>query len=128
MAIHEKGIEQLEAQVEKQGSEETRKQLRRHRKGERRALTEIHKRRALAFSSLVFVLIGGPLGILTKRGKNLAGFGLALLVFLAVYYPLFIAGERLAEEGAVAPGLGLWCANGVVLALGAGLVVKVFRA
>lgn len=106
---------------------EVKKRTKRRQEKRWEVQTEIQKRRALAASGLVLVLIGAPLGILTRRGKNLVGIGLGAVIFLAVYYPLFIAGQRLAEEGALPAWLGLWWANGLTLILGAILTIRVFR-
>lgn len=80
-------------------------------------INEIHRKIALAFSSLAFILIGLPLSITTRRTGKSIGFGLSLMV-IVVYYLLFAGGEALSLKGLVHPALGNWLAN--ILLIGAG--------
>ncbi len=71
---------------------------------------EIHKKIALAFSNLVFVLIGIPLAISTHRREKFIGFGLAMLLFL-LYWGIMLAGIAFAIRAIVPPWAGVWSAN-----------------
>ncbi|HNX91535.1 MAG TPA: LptF/LptG family permease [Candidatus Omnitrophota bacterium] len=71
---------------------------------------EIHKKIALAFSNLVFVLVGIPLAITTHRREKFIGFGLAMVLFLA-YWGIMLGGIAFAIRGMVAPWIGVWSAN-----------------
>jgi len=76
--------------------------------------TEAHGRIALAFSCIIFALIGIPLGILAKKGNTSVGLGIAALVVTPVYYPLVLLGEGVAKAGALEPIVAVWLANIVV--------------
>ena len=68
---------------------------------------EIHKKLSLSFASFVFVLIGLPLALLTRRGERTIGFGLSLGVIM-IYYLLLMAVEALAIKGIFNPALCMW--------------------
>lgn len=89
-------------------------------------LVEIHKKFALPVACLMFVLVGVPLGIQSKRGGIGAGAGLSLAFFM-VYWIFLLGGEKLADRGIVPPALAMWSANAVVLILGIWLTVKMMR-
>ncbi|MGB7295147.1 MAG: LPS export ABC transporter permease LptG [Candidatus Aminicenantales bacterium] len=78
---------------------------------------EIHKKFALPFVCFIFVLIGIPLGISTRKGGRTSGFTISLAIIL-VYYILITAGEKNAMEGHVSPFLGMWGPNILFLAAG----------
>ncbi len=78
---------------------------------------EIHKKFALPFVCFIFVLIGIPLGISTRKGGRTSGFTISLAIIL-VYYILITAGEKNAMEGHISPFLGMWGPNIVFLASG----------
>jgi len=73
-------------------------------------LAEKHKRIVIAFAPLVLVLVGVPLGLQSQRSGKGAGFSLALLVFLAYYVLLSIAGN-IAEQGILPAAVILWLPN-----------------
>lgn len=73
-------------------------------------LTEIHKKLAMAFSSFVFVLVGLPLAINTRRREKSVGFGISLIL-LSIYYLLFIGGQALSLRNIVPPIIGVWATN-----------------
>ncbi len=76
--------------------------------------TEIEKKFALAFSCLIFLFFGAGLGILVKRSGLGVGFIIGL-IFFAVYYILFIAGEEFADSVKVSPFIGVWFANLILI-------------
>jgi len=78
-------------------------------------LIEIHKRFALPFACLVFVFLGLPLGVTTRKGGRTSGFTISIGIIL-VYYILITAGEQLARDGKMLPWLGMWGPN-IVLAI-----------
>lgn len=83
-------------------------------------LTEIHRKLAMAFSSFVFVLVGLPLAINTRRREKPVGFGISLIL-LTIYYLLFIGGQALSLRNIVPPIIGVWAVN--VIYLVAGLIL-----
>ncbi|MBZ0178599.1 MAG: LptF/LptG family permease [Melioribacteraceae bacterium] len=87
---------------------------------------EIHKKYSLPFACIVFVLIGAPLGTMTRKG----GFGIAAgisLAFFLVYWFFLIGGEKLADRGLVNPFWGMWSANFLLFFLGIFLTIKSAR-
>lgn len=85
-------------------------------------LVEIHKKYAIPAACLVFVLIGAPLGALTRRGGLATGAGLGLGFFL-LYWTFLIGGESLADREILSPFFAMWFANILTAALG----IIVFR-
>lgn len=80
-----------------------------------RLLVELHKKLAIPLACIVFVLIGAPLGIRSRRGGVGMGAGIGMLFFI-VYYIFLVGGEQLGDRGIVSPFWAMWAPN---LALGA---------
>ena len=78
---------------------------------------ELHKKLALAFSNLVFVLIGIPLAITTHRREKFIGFGFAIILFL-VYWGIMLGGIAFAIRGMIPVSIGVWSANILLSILG----------
>ena len=76
----------------------------------RSARADFHRRLALPAACLVFGLIAMPLGLLAERSGRAIGFVLAIAVAIS-YYFVFLFGDRLAREGNLPPGFGVWLAN-----------------
>ncbi|HET7875089.1 MAG TPA: LPS export ABC transporter permease LptG [Methylomirabilota bacterium] len=77
---------------------------------------EFHKRFALPFAALVFVLLGYPLGIRHRGGRAAAlaaSFGI-----VASYYVLFTSFEGMALRQRLPAGVAIWIPNAVFLVLG----------
>jgi len=73
-------------------------------------ITEIHEKLSLAFSCLIFILMGAPLAIITRRREKSINIGIAILI-IVIYYPLLIGCESLGMESAMNPALALWIPN-----------------
>lgn len=89
--------------------------------GARKARTvavEYHKKIAIPFSCVIFVLLGAPLGIRSRRGGIGIGAGIGILFFL-VYYLFLIGGEQLGDRGFISPFWAMWSANVLFAAVGA---------
>lgn len=80
-------------------------------------LTLIHKRVSSSFLCVTFILIGIPIGLLTKSGNVLISFGVSFLLVILVYYPLSVIGLVLSN-GLLPIGPSVWGANGVMIAMG----------
>lgn len=76
--------------------------------------TELQKRASLAFSCLLFVLFGAPLGVLLRRGGLGTGFVVGL-VFFGIFYVLLLAGQTLVDSGRISPFVGMWLPNLVLV-------------
>jgi len=116
---------------------EDRADLLRRAAGERRTISgstknarkldvEFHKKLSIPFSCLVFVLLGAPLGIRSRRGGIGIGAGIGILVFL-IYYLFLVGGEQLGDRGIVAPAAAMWAPNVVFGSLGLLLTLATAR-
>jgi len=75
---------------------------------------EIHKKYAIAFACLIFVLLGPPLAIRFPQGG--AGMVIAASVGIFFFYWMgLIGGERFADRGQLNPVLAMWAPNLVLL-------------
>ena len=77
---------------------------------------EFHKKFALAFACVVFVLVGAPLGMRVRRGGVAIGF--LSIAFFAFYYLCLQFGESFADRLLLPPWLAMWMANLVLGAWG----------
>jgi lipopolysaccharide export system permease protein len=87
---------------------------------------EWHRKISLSFACLVLFLIGAPLGSIIRKG----GLGSPLvfsIVFFMVFYFLSSTGERMAKEGSVKPGMGMWLSTAVLVPVGIFLTVKALQ-
>jgi lipopolysaccharide export system permease protein len=76
----------------------------------RRFEVEYHKKFSIPFSCIVFVLLGAPLGIRSRRGGVGIGAGIGILFFL-VYYLFLVGGEQLGDRGMISPFWAMWAPN-----------------
>jgi len=87
---------------------------------------EIHKKYSIPVACFIFVLVGAPLGVMSKRG----GVGVAAsmsLGFFLLYWASLIGGEKLADREFIQPWLGMWIANIVIGAFGLFLTYRIAR-
>jgi LPS export ABC transporter permease LptG len=89
-------------------------------------LLEVHKKYSIPAACLVFVLIGGPLGIMARRGGIGVGLGMSLGLFV-LYWAFLIGGEDLSDRGIVSPAVAMWSANFLIAAAGLVLLWRVTR-
>jgi len=73
-------------------------------------LTELNKKIVLAFSCLVFILLGAPLAIITRRREKSINFGIAFVV-VGLYYLLLMGSEALSLQGSANPYIIMWLPN-----------------
>ncbi|MFI5247395.1 MAG: LptF/LptG family permease, partial [Nitrospirales bacterium] len=77
-----------------------------------RRLTEHYKDLAFPTASLVFCLLGVPVGIVSKRSGRMGGFAVGVLVVI-VYYMVNVACEFLVTTATLPPFVGAWTPNGI---------------
>jgi lipopolysaccharide export system permease protein len=82
-----------------------------------RYLVEIHKKYAIPVACIVFVLIGAPIGVITRKGSFGVAASISLFFFL-IYWACLIGGEKLADRGMLVPWLGMWIANIIIGLIG----------
>ena len=89
-----------------------------------RYLLEAQKKFSIPFACLIFVLIGAPLGIQTKKGGLGNGITLSFFLFM-LYYIILVGGEELCERGSLYPSLAMWLPNIVIGITGIYLFYKI---
>ena len=80
-------------------------------------LVELHKKFSIPFASVVFILIGAPLGMISRK----SGFAMSMafsLGFFIIYWIFLISGEEFADRGLLSPILSMWLPNIVLGTLG----------
>lgn len=83
--------------------------------------TELHRKIALSFSTLAFVLVALPLAIKTKRGEKSVGFGISLVIIM-LYWIMLAGGEALALKHIIPPLFSMWMPN-VILFIAGGILI-----
>ncbi len=89
-------------------------------------LVEIWKKYSIPAACFVFVLVGCPLGIITRRG-NFGVSGALTLIFYVIYWMFLVMGEKLADRGLMLPWLSMWLADIVIGVVGVVLMIGVSR-
>lgn len=80
-------------------------------------LTRIHEKIALAFSCLVFILLGSSLAIITRRREKAINFGMSFVI-AGIYYLLLIGSEAISLQGYVNPAIAMWLPNIILGTIG----------
>jgi lipopolysaccharide export system permease protein len=106
--------------------ESSRAEMLRFRAAINQFAVEIHKKFAISFACIVFVLLGAPLALRFPRGGVGLVIGVSLIVF-ALYYVGLIAGESLANRNLVRPSLAMWGANIIFLIVALALGMRMER-
>lgn len=73
-------------------------------------VTQIHEKISLAFSCFVFMLVGIPMAIITRRREKSINFGIAFLI-VGVYYLILLASEAFSLQGYIFAPLAMWLPN-----------------
>ena len=83
----------------------------------RRFLIELNSRFSYPAACLVLMLIGVPLGVMSRRGGKSSGFVYTLLL-VVLYYILSYTGVSLARQGKMSVFIAVWLANILFAAAG----------
>jgi lipopolysaccharide export system permease protein len=84
---------------------------------------EIEKKFSIAFSCIVFVLLGAPIALRFPRGGVGLTIGVSLGVF-AIYYVGLLLGEALADRALVDPLIAMWGTNVLLGIVGVVLTIR----
>jgi lipopolysaccharide export system permease protein len=84
--------------------------------------TERQLRLSMAWGSVLFVVLGAPVGIMFARRDFLSAFITCFVPIIILYYPLMLFGTNLSKEGMGSPIWTLWMGN-ILLAVLAGFVL-----
>ena len=76
---------------------------------------ELHKKISIPFACIIFIIIGAPLGIMSRKGALGASVSISLLFFI-IYWAFLIGGEEFADRGLLNPAIAMWSAN-IILGL-----------
>lgn len=87
-------------------------------------ITELHKRIALAFSVIIFVLLGCCLAMLTRRREKSINAALAFGI-AGLYYLLLLGATALSLQGYVNSALAMWLPNIILGIVGLLGVIKI---
>ena len=85
-----------------------------YQKGRNKYQVEIHKKFSIPFACIIFVLIGGPIGVMAKKG----GFSNSIILsfgFFLIYYLMLIGGEELADRNKLPAMICMWSPNLIFL-------------
>ena len=88
--------------------------------------TELYTRVSVPMASLIFALIGVPLGLQPNRNTSSAGFAMSVIIIF-MYYALMTMGNAFARSGALPALLAVWLPNIVGMIAGAILLRKASR-
>ncbi len=87
---------------------------------------EIQKKLSIPFASLVFIIVGVPLGIMARKGSLGVAFSLSL-GFFVLYWAFLIGGEKLADRQFISSFWAMWAANAITFVFGLFLVWRAVR-
>lgn len=82
---------------------------------------EFHKKFALSFAIIIFIMIGVPLGLMTRTSGIGMAFSVSSIIFL-IYYVTLNMGEQFADRGYFDPFLSMWFSNIVFFILACFLI------
>ncbi|HOD60194.1 MAG: YjgP/YjgQ family permease [Candidatus Cloacimonetes bacterium] len=82
---------------------------------------EYHKKFALAFAIIIFIMMGVPIGLMTRSSGIGMAFSVSSVIFL-VYYIALTGGEQLADRALLSPFLSMWITNIVFFIIGLVLI------
>jgi len=87
---------------------------------------EIHKKYSIPVACIIFIFVGAPLGIVTKKGNMGVAVAISMLFFLMFWVGL-IQGEILADRQIVSPAFAMWSADIIMGIIGLVLVFFTVR-
>ena len=94
----------------KSAQEKNKKIIPQHQKEINKYNVEIQKKFSLPLACLFFILLGVPLGIMTKKGTLSISIGISLLFFI-IYWAFLVLGENFADKNKLNPILAMWAPN-----------------
>ena len=71
---------------------------------------ELHKKFSIPIACFVFILLGVPLGIMSKN-KNMSVSISISIIFFIIYWAFLILGEDFADRGILNPAISMWAPN-----------------
>ena len=117
----EKRIKNLERQLNNEFN-----LIKSYKKSQNKYGVEIHKKFSIPVACILFVLLGAPLGVMSKKGGFAISTGLSFGFFL-IYYVLLIGGEEMADRNFLSPLIGMWSPNLIILLIAAYMLANTLR-
>ena len=117
----EKRIKNLERQINNEFN-----LIKSYKKSKNKYGVEIHKKFSIPVACILFVLLGAPLGVMSKRGGFAVSTSLSFGFFL-IYYILLIGGEEMADRNILSPSVGMWTPNLIILCIAFYLLIHTIR-
>ena len=117
----EKRIKNLERQMNNEFN-----LIKSYKKSQNKYGVEIHKKFSIPVACILFVLLGAPLGVMSKKGGFAISTGLSFGFFL-IYYVLLIGGEEMADRNFLSPLVGMWSPNLIILLIATYLLSNTVR-
>tara|TARA_R100001143_G_scaffold63604_1_gene73777 strand:- start:30487 stop:31902 length:1416 start_codon:yes stop_codon:yes gene_type:complete len=87
-------------------------------------MIEVQKKLSIPFACVIFVLLGAPIGIMTRKG-NIGVAAIISSVLLTVYFIAIIQGEKFGDRMVISPFLGMWGINIFYFIIGSLLTLHV---
>ncbi len=85
--------------------------------------TELYQRVTVPMASLIFALIGVPLGLQPTRTPSSVGFALSVVIIF-LYYAIMTLANAIGRSGAIAPMYAVWIPNIIGLLSGFILIYR----
>jgi lipopolysaccharide export system permease protein len=117
----EKRLKNLERQINNEFN-----LIKSYKKSKNKYEVEIHKKFSIPVACILFVLLGAPLGVMSKKGGFAVSTSLSFGFFL-IYYVLLIGGEEMADRNILSPPVGMWTPNLIILLIAFYLLVHIIR-
>lgn len=89
----------------------------------RELAVQLHQKLSVPFASLVFALVGVPLGLRPNRSSSSLGLGLSILVIFIYYVTMFVF-MALGQSGYLPPVLSAWLPNVLTALIGCLLIYR----
>jgi lipopolysaccharide export system permease protein len=68
---------------------------------------EIHKKYSLAVACFIFLLVGIPIGMMTRTSGVGVAFSFSSIIFI-IYYVMLVLGEEFGSKGVIDPAFSMW--------------------
>ena len=117
----EKRLKNLERQINNEFN-----LIKSYNKSKNKYGVEIHKKFSIPVACILFVLLGAPLGVMSKKGGFAVSTSLSFGFFL-IYYVLLIAGEEMADRNILSPSIGMWSPNLIIFCIAIYLLIHTIR-
>jgi len=85
--------------------------------------TELYQRFTVPLASLIFTLVGVPLGLQPNRHSSSMGFATSIVIIFG-YYSLMVMGSAIGNGGLLPPAIAVWLPNFVGIVAGSYLMRK----